>query len=229
MQAQVFELPLPAADEAAPLTEAQHTLRRVIASKSHEEKVVADVNKRLQRLQQIVDDDAAIEAKIRELQLAHQRERGLWLEQGAATPEPKAAKELLEARHDHAQTQGDVSAAMSRLGAVAAEQREAIERLQTAGRQVDLAVYTAAVEACRPAAVLAAAAFRTGLQRLALVLSVVEELRRAPVDDTAAYSAATEIDRLVSEARGAGVPPTPEIGRQLFDALHVNPMAELPL
>jgi hypothetical protein len=229
MPAQVFELPLPAGDEAAPLSEAQHTLRRTIASKAHEERVASDVGRRLHRLQTIVDDDAALEARIRALQLDHQRERGLWLEQGAVGNEPKPAKELLEARHEHAQTQGDVSAAMSRLGAVADEQRDAIEGLQAASREVDLAAYSVAVEVCRPAAVLATAAFRSGLAQLAKLIAVAAALRSRPSDDNAAYAAAVEIDRLVAEARASGVAPSPPAyGSQLLERLARDPMATLP-
>jgi hypothetical protein len=231
MQAQVFALPMPAADAAEPpLSESQHTLRRAIASKAHEERLVADIGKRLHRLQQIVDEDRVLESRIHELLLAHQAERALWLEQGADRPEPRPSQTLLEIKLAHAQLQPDVAASMGRIPAVAAEQADAIERLQTAARVVDLACYTAAVEACRPAATLAATAFRTGLEWLARVISVVEELRRAPADDNAAYAAAVEIDRLIAEARAAGVPPAPaSIGRQLLDALHANPAAELPL
>jgi hypothetical protein len=54
MTAQVSALPISAAAAAAaqPMNEAQHTLRRAIATRAHEERQVAGIAERLRRLDQ---------------------------------------------------------------------------------------------------------------------------------------------------------------------------------
>ena len=221
-------MPMPAGAAAEPpqLTEAQHQLRKAIASRAHEERQLGSVTERLGRLEQVLADDRQLEAQIRELQLAHQSSRALWLENGSIGAEPKPSKELMEANFSHAQAQADVAAAMMRSPAVAGEQRAAVERLSAASREVDLAVYNCAIEACRPVAERAAAGLRQGLAELAKLHAVRDALRQG--DDDAAYRAASLIDPIIAEARAAGVPPAPEVGPQLLRSLHVNPAAALP-
>jgi hypothetical protein len=181
----------------------------------------------LNRLEGILAQDRALEEQIHRLQLEHQADRALWLENGSNGPEPRVSKELTEARFSHSQLQPDVAAAMQRLPAVQTEQRTGIEQLQLASREVDVAAYNRAVEVCRPAAARAAAQFRAGLSELAKLVSIAYALRRTAADDTAAFQAATKIDALGRTARAAGVPPAPQAGLQLLEALRVNPMASL--
>jgi hypothetical protein len=228
---QIESLPIAAGAAAEqPLSDAQHVLRRAIATKSHHERLVAGISERLSRLDGILAQDRQLEAQIRELQLAHQADRALWLENGCVGPEPRVSKELAEARFMHTQLQPDVAAALPRLPALQAEQAAAIEELTTATREVDIAVYNRALEACAALAPTITARLNGALVQIAKLEAVAVALQHRGNfrDDNLAQSACNRVRTIISEARSAaGVPRREEVGRDLLALLAVDPAAEL--
>jgi hypothetical protein len=203
-----------------PLTDAQHNLRRAIAAKAHQARQVAGICDRLRRLDGILARDRELEATIRELTVAHQEQRALWLESGSDGPEPRVSRELLEARLAHTQLQSDVAASMGRLPAVQAEHRQAVEMLTKASTEAAEAAYVVAI------AQRASAGFRAGLNELAKLHSVVAALRRT--DTSAGHLAATAVEELIRAARATGVEhASAEVGQQLLERLAVDPLAVL--